>query len=190
MQRWIRTFVAAEAPGDISSAAMRLISRLKAAPARVRWVDPPLHFTLKFLGDVDVLEIPDVCAAVGRAVSDLPAFDLEIQGAGAFPNPDRPRTVWIGTGEGTEEMVELHQRVEDSLAELGFRAEGRRFRPHLTIGRVRRSPDDEISQLGQAVRAEADFVGGVMRVDELLVFSSRLERNGPVYEVLGRAELG
>lgn len=188
MPRWIRTFVAVEVPGDICAAAGRLIDRLKQTPAKVRWSEPPFHFTLKFLGDVDLLEIPRVCRAAADAVADLPAFDLEVRGAGAFPVADRPRTVWIGAGEGAQKMVEVHDRLEQALSDLGFRAEGRRFRPHLTIGRVRRSPTG-IEALGEAIRGESEFAGGWMRVDELLVFSSRLERSGPVYEVLGTAEL-
>ena len=37
-------------------------------------------------------------------------------------------------------MIALHDRIEAELAKLGYRPEGRRFRPHLTIGRVRSSP--------------------------------------------------
>jgi 2'-5' RNA ligase len=188
MQRWVRTFVAIEATGDICSRAVKLVDRLKSAPAKARWTDPPLHFTLKFLGDVEILQIPDVCQVVADAVEDLKAFDLEVRGVGAFPEPSRPRTVWIGTGRGTDEMVEVHRRLDDALGEAGFRTEGRRFRPHLTIGRVRNSPDG-FDELAAAIDREADFSGGIMRVDELLIFSSRLERSGPVYEILGRAEL-
>ncbi len=122
------------------------------------------------------------------AVAGLKAFDLEVCGVGAFPEPSRPRTVWIGTGRGTEEMVEVHQRLDSALGEAGFRTEGRRFRPHLTIGRVRNSPDG-FDELAAAIENESEFQAGIMRVDELLIFSSRLERSGPVYEILGRAEL-
>ncbi len=188
MQRWVRTFVAIEASGDICSRAVKLVDRLKSAPARARWTDPPLHFTLKFLGDVEMLQIPEVCQIVADAVEDLRAFDLEVRGVGAFPDPSRPRTVWIGTGRGTDEMIEVHQRLDSALGEAGFRTEGRRFRPHLTIGRVRSSPEG-VDELAQAIENESAFTGGIMRVDELLVFSSRLERSGPVYEILGRAEL-
>lgn len=188
MSRWIRTFVAIEAPGAVGAAAQRLIGRLREIPAQVRWTEPPLHFTLKFLGDVDVLEIPNICDAVAEALDGIPPFDLEIRGAGGFPTPEHPRTLWIGTGEGTEEMVEVHAEVERKLAELGYRTDGRRYRPHLTIGRVRRSPD-EIPLLGAALRAEGDFSAGGMRVDEVGIYSSQLTRNGPVYELLGHVEL-
>ena len=188
MGRWVRTFVAVEASGDACGRAVKLCDRLQATSANVRWTAPPLHFTLKFLGDVDILQIPDVCDAVIEAVADIPAFDLEIHGAGAFPTDSQPRTVWIGTRRGTEQMIDLHDQIDRKLNELGFRSENRRFRPHLTIGRVRRSPTG-IEELGEAILAEADFQGGIMRVDEVQVFSSGLERSGPVYEVLGHAEL-
>jgi 2'-5' RNA ligase len=47
---------------------------------------------------------------------------------------------------------------------------------------------------GFAVAAEIPkrqgWEGGRFAVDEVLVFSSRLERDGPVYTVIGRAPLG
>jgi 2'-5' RNA ligase len=185
----VRTFVAVEIPPEVKNRASQLIGRLQAAPAKVKWVDPRhMHWTLKFLGDVDMLEIPDVCQAVARAVEPLAPFDVEAQGAGAFPDIRRPRTLWVGTGTGSEQMIELHDAIEAELAKLGYRAENRRFRPHLTIGRVRNSPEG-IEELGRLVQENADFESGLSTVYEVVVFSSELGRDGPTHEPLSHAEL-
>ena len=73
-----------------------------------------MHWTLKFLGDVDILETPAICDAVGRAVESLASFDVETHGVGAFPDVHRPRTVWIGMGRGSEQMIELHDASSSS----------------------------------------------------------------------------
>ncbi|REK12308.1 MAG: RNA 2',3'-cyclic phosphodiesterase [Planctomycetota bacterium] len=189
MSNVVRTFIAVEIPGEIKQRAARMIGELRAAPAKVKWVEPAhMHWTLKFLGNIDMLEIPAVCDAVKEAVEPLACFDVEAKGAGAFPDPRRPRTVWVGMGEGSEKMVELHDAVEFELAKLGYRSENRRFRPHLTIGRVRQSPAG-IPELGRLIQEHADFEGGVSLVDEVVVFSSVLGRDGPTYDPLCHVEL-
>lgn len=185
----LRTFIAVELSASVSQAALDLMQKLQDTPANVKWVGPTeLHWTLKFLGEVSTRDIPSVCRAMIQAVEKLPAFELQVRGAGAFPKPDRPRTVWLGAGEGTDHFVQLHEALEQKLEPLGFRSERRRFQPHITLGRVRRSPAG-VDELGGLIAEQADFDGGKMRVDEVIAFSSRLERLGPTYEILGRAPL-
>ena len=156
----------------------------------MKWVEPHnLHLTLKFLGDVPEREIAEVCRAVQRGAAEVKRFELEVRGAGAFPNAARPRTVWLGAGAGAEQMVMLHDRVEVPLAELGYREEHRRFQSHLTIGRVR-GGGPGIAELGKLLQQHADFMAGRMTVGKVTVFSSTLTPAGPIYEVLGTAPLG
>ena len=189
MAQRVRTFVAVEAPPEVRSRATELIQRLKAVDARVKWVEPHnLHWTLKFLGNVEMVEIPEVCSAVEEAAKSLPAFDLEARGAGAFPNLRNPRTIWLGVGQGADEMVELHRAVERSLAKLGFREERRRFRPHITIGRVREG-GAPVNELAELLQESADFEGRNSTVFNVTVFSSQLGREGPQYEALAHIDL-
>ncbi len=189
MADMVRTFVAVEVPAEVKDQAARLIGSLRATPAKVKWVAPEhMHWTLKFLGDVDMVEIPRICEAVSRAVAPLAPFDVEARGAGAFPDMRRPRTVWIGVGQGSDDMVRLHDAIERELAKLGYREEGRRFRPHLTVGRVRNSAAG-IDELGRLLAQNADFASGLSTVYEVVIFSSELGRDGPTHEALGHAEL-
>jgi 2'-5' RNA ligase len=189
MQRLVRTFIAVELSPDVRGSAARLIERFRQTAAKVRWVENRnLHLTLKFLGDVASVELPQVIDTVRRAIEGLHSFDLHFRGAGAFPDAENPRTIWLGVAEGAERMVEIHRRVEDALAELGFRAENRRFRPHVTLGRVR---DTRFAKrdLKGLLAQYAEFEGGISLVDELVVFSSELTEDGPNYEPIGRVEL-
>ncbi len=189
MRRTLRTFVAIEVPGAVKARARRLIDLLRAAEAPVKWVeDVQLHLTLKFLGELTLPDIAQVQRALEQSVLAMRPFAVEFRGAGAFPTADRPRTVWLGVSEGEAELVALHGQLENRLATLGFRTEGRRFRPHLTIGRVR-GGDLGVPELGSLIRQRADYDGGQCEVAEVVIFSSVLERSGPTYEVLGSAEL-
>ncbi len=185
----IRTFIAVDISPEIRRSALRLIEMLRPAADGVKWVAAEnLHWTLQFLGDVDELDIPEVCRAVSKAAAELEPFEIEARGAGAFPSNDRPRTLWLGAANGSREMVALHAAVQRRLAKRGFRSEARRFVPHLTLGRAGRSTssravEDQLAQL-------ADFEAGTMLVDEVAVYASRLGPEGPTYEILGRAPLG
>jgi 2'-5' RNA ligase len=169
--------------------ATRLTRRLAEAAADVKWVAAEnLHWTVKFLGDVYPRELVEICRALHAAAAAVSPFRMNVAGAGAFPNVDRPRTLWLGAGDGGDGLVRLAEAVESEATRIGFRREGRRFEPHLTIGRVR-SGGPEQAALGQLIAAESDFDGGVMEVDEVVLFSSELRPQGPVYEALERVEL-
>ena len=141
------------------------------------------------MGEVASREIPRVCEAVQLGVAGFEPFELEIRGAGAFPTSARPRTLWLGSGRGENEMVALQEQVDEQLGKLSFRSDRRRFHPHLTIGRVRRGGPG-LKELAKLLADREDFQAGTVTVDKVLVFSSILERSGPIYQVLGTAKLG
>ena len=190
MKRTVRTFVAVELNDRVRQQAVALIESLAAVGADVKWVDAEnLHLTVKFLDEVAMKEIPRVCDAVARAAAIAAPFELEIRGAGAFPNAARPKTVWLGAGGGQEQMAALFAALETSLAKLGFRKEPRRFVPHLTLGRVR-SGGPAVAALGELLQQRADFRAGESRIARLVVFSSELTPQGPLYSPLSYAPLG
>jgi 2'-5' RNA ligase len=190
MPQTIRTFVAVEMDPAIRRAAQGLIEKFRAAGADVGWVATEnMHLTLKFLGDVRGEDIAGVCEAVRGAVAGVSPFELEIRGAGAFPNLSRPRVIWLGSAEGDEAMADLAERIESALGELGFPREARRFHAHLTLGRVRRG-GPAISALARLVQEHADAPIGRTPVEEVVVFSSQLKPTGAVYEALSRTPLG
>jgi 2'-5' RNA ligase len=190
MARTLRSFIAVELSPNVRARAAQLIKALSAAEAKISWVQPQnLHLTLVFLGDVPLEEVPQICHAMNRAVAELPPFDLEVRGAGAFPDAARPRTVWLGVRRGEEEMIALHASLETALADVGYRPEGRRFRPHLTLGRVRQAPRNS-SVLIRLLEEHQDYLADVMSVSDITLFSSELTKDGPIYDPLGTAELG
>jgi 2'-5' RNA ligase len=148
-----------------------------------------MHLTLKFLGDVDISDTYAVCKAVQTAVKGFEPFDLEIRGVGAFPNIHRPRTIWFGGGEGETQIASLAERIDDELFKVGFRKEGRRFQTHLTLGRVHTDRGPALAELTRLLQEYADLEVGQTPVDEVIIFSSTLTRNGPIYDPLGHTPL-
>jgi 2'-5' RNA ligase len=119
----------------------------------------------------------------------LKPFAMSVEGVGCFGDRRRPRTIWVGVGTGKNELVALHDALEQPLLDLGcYRREDRKFTPHLTLGRVRSNrPSD---RLAQEMDRQAGWVGGECEVSEVLVMSSELRPEGPVYTVLSRGVLG
>jgi 2'-5' RNA ligase len=186
----LRTFIAVDVGKAIRDRAVALQEKLARASEGVKWVEPAnLHVTLLFLGEVDNREVADVCRVVAEHTQKQGAFAMSVEGAGSFPSTRRPRILWIGVGQGTPELCTLHDSLETPLFEIGcYRREERRYTPHITLGRVR--GDRPSHTLAEALAKQANWQGGQTTVNEVLVMSSELAPQGPVYTVLSRAKLG
>lgn len=185
----LRTFIAVDLGQAIRDRAVALQETLARTDTEVKWVETDnLHVTLLFLGEVDNREVPAVCRVVSAVTAGLAPFAMTVEGVGCFPNPRRPRIVWIGVGQGKQELCTLHDALEPPLLELGcYRREDRPYTPHITLGRVKseRSTDP----LAAALAKQAGWKGGDTTVSEVLVMSSELTPSGPIYAILSRGKL-
>lgn len=176
----IRTFVAVLIDDGLKAKIAEVQDQVKKLAPDVKWVTPEnFHITLKFLGNVPEDVLPQVIAAVEEAALGFSPFDLAISGVGAFPNPARARVVWVGSGDGREKMSELASSVDKRLTELGFAADDKPFKAHITIGRVKTS---------RFLRPLAEGIGkvnaenlGTQTVSSVAIMQSDLGREGPTY---------
>ncbi len=186
----LRTFIAVGISKAVRDHLVTLQETLARAGVEVKWVEPEnLHLTLLFLGEVEDRAVPEVCRVVGECARQFAPFEMSVETAGCFPHPRRPRTLWVGVGEGKQELVALHDALEPPLLDLGcYRREERGYTPHLTLGRVKGNrPSDP---LAAALARQAGWKGGTVPIREVLVLSSQLRPEGPEYTVLGRGKLG
>lgn len=181
-----RTFLAVVPSPDIIERAERALLRLRRLTDNVKWVERAnLHWTLHFLGDLDDQELYEICQAAERALANIEPFSLSAVGVGAFPSNDRPRTLWIGAGVGSEQLEQVHAALDAELRPLGFRGENRRFVPHLTLGRAGRTLTmAETVALGEELAKLTDYDAASQTVDEIVVFASRLKREGADYTAI------
>ncbi len=184
-----RTFLAVDLSAEMTDNASELADRLKSADADVKWVQQEtLHLTLKFLGDISDQEIAWVCQKVRGVCDQRSPFALSCVGAGAFPNDESPRTLWLGVEEGKEALESLQAELDEALVEGRFPRETRRFHPHVTLGRVKRG-GPELAVLSQLVQDNKAYDAGSRQVDSVVVYASDLERGGPIYTPLARVKL-
>jgi 2'-5' RNA ligase len=192
-QTRIRTFVAVDLPEALRLRLGELIDRLSSGAGRgvVRWVRPEgIHLTLKFLGEVEYVKIEGISRTIRTVAQGHSAFRVQVAGVGCFPNPQKPRVVWVGVKGQVGALVGLQSDLERALGGMGFEREDRPFSPHLTLGRVRReaSPVDA-ARVGALIAGQPEEMLGEVEVEKVTLFQSDLLPTGPIYTALAVAEL-
>jgi 2'-5' RNA ligase len=185
----MRIFVAVALNAALREAVAGLRSRLNAAASSLRWVPPGnLHLTLKFLGEIAERRVARVTDAVREVAGRARPFSIVLAGMGAFPSPRRPRVVWVGVGQGADELVALARDLDTTLRRMKFPKEARPFRPHLTVARAKQS--GPVPDLAGPLGALGGVVVGTQAVDALFVMESMLHPSGAIYRPVEEMRLG
>jgi 2'-5' RNA ligase len=184
-----RTFLGIDVGADVRARLVSLQEELAETATDVKWVEPEnLHITLLFLGEVDSREVIDLCRAAQKAIANMPVFPMSITGVGCFPNPRRPRTLWVGVTTGADEVCAVHDAIEKPLMEMGsYRREARGYVPHVTLGRVRGERTND--ELVRVLAKHKSWSAGEVQVRDVQLMTSNLTSDGPIYAVMGRAKL-
>ncbi len=172
-------------PDEKLAAAVRDYKRTLARRLDgVKWVaEGNEHFTLRFLGETPRERAGAVESAVARGAAKVEPFTAEAGGVVLFPSPRKVRVIALGLVSGGERMRELFDAVEEELAREGYEREGRPFKAHLTLGRLKRPAR------GIDLPAPGDEFGEMV-VDEVRLVESVLSNKGPSYASLARVRLG
>jgi 2'-5' RNA ligase len=178
-----RLFIAAELPPNIEAELISIQTQLRRANPPVIWVAPGrMHLTLRFLGETSAALIPDLARAMRAGLASHNAMTLRLNGVGAFLNARRPSVVWAGVGGAVELLQRAQAGIEANLGGLGIVPEPKPFRPHLTLGRLRRTADREQQQrLGDAIQLLPPPEPLAWIVERVVLFRSELRSDGPVY---------
>ena len=139
------------------------------------------HLTLKFLGNISRNRIADLSSAAQRATDAIEPFKIYVGRTGIFPKHGPPRVLWIGVEDSTGTLSRLQRRLEEECSTVGFEAEEREFRPHLTIARLRKP--EGAKALARSHLALA-FPPVEALIKELHVYRSELGREGSKYTVI------
>jgi 2'-5' RNA ligase len=188
----IRSFIAIELPAELKLYLANLQAKLKADnQPHIKWTNPDgIHLTLKFLGDIETSMIEPITQAMTDAAHKTSSFKLGVQQPGAFPSLQRVQVVWVGLGGEVDKLKQLHKLLDINLARLGFTAEQRPFKAHLTLARLGNEVSaDERQQFGELVAATRLEAGQNIKVDSINLIKSQLTRGGAIYSRISSAEL-
>ena len=169
----IRLFVAIDFPEEIKEMLGRLCYGLPGA----RWVsENQLHLTLRLIGEVDGGMFRDVRDSLADIKAD--PLTLVLQGTGFFPPRKKPRVLWVGL-EKNELLIRLRNSVERKLTTLGLKPESRKFSPHITLARLKNTPDSKVSQF---MSSNNLFNTPPFPVREFHLYSSFLTPKGAIHQ--------
>jgi len=174
----MRAFLAVDLTDRSSKESIVKVQReLASSGADIKLVEAEnLHFTLRFLGEISEAEADGICEALKGL--KYRSFKVSYKGLGVFPSTRRVSVVWVGVGEGADELKKLAEIVEDRLKHLNFKPE-RSFVPHLTICRVRSGRNRE--NLVKAVEEHGETFFGNDSITSVKLKRSQLTPKGPIY---------
>jgi len=186
----MRTFIAIDIGEKVAASIGGLQDELRGFYGEkrrgVKWVDPGLiHLTLKFLGEINDLQVVEVCRVVAETAAEFREFSVKVEKVGSFGRP--ARVVWIGTEE-SDQLSSLQADLDARLAEIGFSPDEKKFVPHLTLCRVKDFAAGR--RLGRIIEGYNDFFAGKIHVKSVCVYKSELTKTGPEYTLLSKSELG
>jgi len=184
----MRSFVAIDCDENLKGNISSLLSELDNSTGNVRWIKKQgMHVTLKFLGEIEDSQLEAIGQEIKSSLRAFRPFDLKLRGTGSFPPSSRfPRVLWVGVEEN-EVLLSLQREIERSLVKLGFPKEKRGYRPHLTLGRVKRY--DGLEPVLDVISQKNEEFFGQMRVERVTLFKSTLKPAGAEYAVLSEYSL-
>ena len=162
---------------DIASISQELRVHVDA---RTSWVQPEnYHVTLRFLGEIDPMLTVDLKQACQEVTEQIPAFGVQVNRIGAFPNLGSPRVLWVG-GKAPEPFGKLLSLLDSSLSALGF--EHARIEPlaHITVARVKGRLHKPLSEVIHQITQPT----ATLHADRLVLMESRLTPHGAIYTPL------
>lgn len=180
----LRAFIAIEIPPEIHKAIETKTAPIQTAlsSSLIRWVPVDnIHLTLKFLGDVSPTNVEMLAQMLSAEASHHENIEIKFGGLGAFPNPRRPRVIWVGI-QAPAALEALQHGIEAATATLGYPVEERSFSPHLTIGRVKQHiGTDNMQKIRTTIEETKIGLLGTTIVTAVHLFKSDLKPSGAVY---------
>ncbi|MCL2149150.1 MAG: RNA 2',3'-cyclic phosphodiesterase [Methanomassiliicoccaceae archaeon] len=175
----MRTFISFEVPGTPAVEEAR--DRLRG----IRGVSVPkdVHLTMRFLGDVEAKKVEALSSRMASLEGHRP-FAVSLRGLGAFPNRKEPRVVWVGAEIGPP-FYEILSDLDSMLGGLSIGCDGKPFKAHVTIGRVR----EPSAGLAAFLEEKREMDAGSFECGEILLMKSVLAPGGAEHSVVGAFRL-
>ena len=169
----------------IAPSIRQLLSSLGGSVPGARSVpEDQIHLTLRFIGEVE----PSTLADIKESLEGLESGPLTlcIKGTGHFPPRGQPRVLWAGI-EPAGDVIILRNRVNNRLSLCGIMPEQRKFHPHVTLARLKRSSPKRVAAF---LSANAFLQSPPFTVDHVRLYSSTLHPEGALHRVEAAYPLG
>jgi RNA 2',3'-cyclic 3'-phosphodiesterase len=176
-----RLFSAVELPEFVAADLSRRLEAVRPDSDVLKWVTADSwHITLGFYGNREHADRRG--AWLRRRVAGLAAPRIRLASAGGFPG-----VLWIGV-DPANRAAERAMHAVATAAKPDSPGDALEFRPHVTVARWRRGPArNPLAE--KAASALGDYLGPWWVPPELVLFSSQLKPDGPLYLAVERIPL-
>lgn len=172
-----RLFIAADISDAARAVASDLVRDLRTGhPSKgVSWVKPEnLHATIKFLGDTGEATEANLIDTLERITSTYTPFKLHLE----KPEILGKHVMSIAVRSDTATVFSLEMVIDTECERLGFKREGRRYHPHLTLARIR-DPRGTGPLVSQFLKLQVEPVEFDVR--EIVLYESKMTTAGSEY---------
>jgi RNA 2',3'-cyclic 3'-phosphodiesterase len=170
-----RLFTGLAIPADVGDHLALTRGGLEGA----HWIEAAdYHVTLRFIGDVDGYVAQDIHDAL-LGIRRHPVT-VTLDGLAAFGG-DKPRAL-VAHVRPDAALIEMQAEQERLMRRLGLPAETRRFTPHVTLARLRRTPAHAVADF---LAQRGFFPPRTFLADRFALFSARESVGGGPYLVEG-----
>ncbi len=179
-----RLFVALEIPENIKEKIKELREEAAGDNSDIRW-EPfgKLHLTLKFIGDVED-ELVEPIADALSFLEEYKCINCRLTKFGFFLRRGVPQILWLGLSVD-EILFTIVEQLNDKLSKFGVAVEGRKYKPHLTLLRIKkRFPEQLITKFNSFIIPEISF-----NSDSILLVKSELLPESSKYTVIKKFKL-
>jgi len=172
----LRLFVAVDPPVTIKQHLLLLSRSIFGA----RWQNlEQIHITINFMGEVNNSQLPLIIGALASIKAE--PIELNINGVDYFGSNRQPRTLYAKVVPNPE-LIKLSKQINDALSDIDIKIEKRKFKPHITLARLKQT---SYQSVGQFIQQEALFKTESFWLDEFHLFSSKLKPEGAQYSIEG-----
>lgn len=142
-----------------------------------------MHVTFQFFEELAEDEIEEVKRSMDSV--DFGSFQVKLKGVGAFPSREYIRVVWAGF-----EKERKLRRLKEQLSEHGVEEDnGNRFKPHVTLIRVRDVSGEKKRKLQRMLNDYSEHLFGEVEVERVKLMESKRTPHGTRYSQLYSKQL-
>ena len=188
-----RLFIAVAIPEAVKAEIERTQAELcRALPdGNARWTRPEqFHLTLRFLGEVEAARVDALGEATHNACRGFTPLRLRAEGLGCFPDRRRPRVLWTGVRDETDQLPRLQEAVALATRDFTTEAKEEHFTGHVTLARFKGIKRSQAESLAAAAGGLTKRLFGEWTAYQIELMRSELLPQGARHTSLAAIGLG
>lgn len=164
-------------PELILSNIFNLINSLSDKQTGMRWEKKEkIHLTLKFIGEVPNEIVPLIVEQISF-LNHFEKIKFSLTEFNFFPNGYNPKILYIGLSNN-EIINQIAFELDQRLFEIGIEKSEKRFKPHLTILRIKKPVSDSFIKSFKSLNISSlNFIA-----NEVSLYESKLKPDGSHYK--------